>query len=362
MAADRPLRLWAFGCAHVGSDLRISRRESLAEAIRQSESGGPLGVPPPFDWDIALDIGDLSGGQQVPTDAEGAEVVRQFGALHAHARESIYNLCGNHDRSGLDEPPARWWRKWVDPLGENSAISGVVPARRPYPLEGTWERYSFRVGNLLFLVMSDINEPTQRKGRGPLGGNPAGVVSGATFDWWQLMVESNPDCLIISVHHYMLKDTTTATGEYEGFRRGPGGEWVSHYHGFKPEGAPQGASYLYFVDSQPDAQAFERYLAAHPAAVALWLGGHTHTTPDDTHGGKALVATKWGAHFINVAALTKDHNNRGQKTAPMSRRLTFIPGRAEVKVECYLHTAAFAAPGWYKPAERTLPLARPFKW
>jgi hypothetical protein len=32
---------------------------------------------------------------------------------------------------------------------------------------------------------------------------------------------------------------------------------------------------------KPKAQAFESYLAAHPGAIDLWLGGHTHTHPDD---------------------------------------------------------------------------------
>mgnify|MGYP001570229090 CR=1 FL=1 len=50
--AERPFRLWAMGDAHVGTDLP-RKRESLAEAIRQSEQGGKDGAPP-FDWDIAL--------------------------------------------------------------------------------------------------------------------------------------------------------------------------------------------------------------------------------------------------------------------------------------------------------------------
>jgi len=106
----------------------------------------------------------MSGGHDVPHDDEGQEVVRQLGALQLHKREAIYNICGNHDRSGLDEPDAWWWRKWVDPLGEQPQCSGVDNAQRPYPIEGTWERYAFRVGNLLFLMMSDRNEPTQTVG------------------------------------------------------------------------------------------------------------------------------------------------------------------------------------------------------
>lgn len=212
------LRLWTFSDAHVGTDKRAGR-DSLSGAITQSEFGGKEGGPP-FEWDFALDLGDQSGGQALPEDDEGAEVVRQFQALKKHRREDIYNISGNHDRGGLNEVPNLWWRKWVDPTGENTKYSGVNPGRRKYPVEGTWERYAFRAGNLLFLMMSDINEPSQKVGRGTLGGNPGGVVSGETFEWWKRMVESNRDAIIISAHHYMLKNTTVASGEWEGMQQG----------------------------------------------------------------------------------------------------------------------------------------------
>ena len=61
-------------------------------------------------------------------------------------------------------------------MGHNPALSGVDAARYRYPVNGSWERYSFEVGNVLFLMMSDVNELTQAKGRGELGGNPGGVV------------------------------------------------------------------------------------------------------------------------------------------------------------------------------------------
>ncbi len=169
--APRTFKVWVFSDAHVGSDQK-NGRESLATALRQSE--GASG----FLWDIALDLGDMSGAQDTPKNPEGEEIVRQFGALRLHHREDIYDLSGNHDRSGLDEPQAVWWRKWIDPTGEHTGFSHVDASKRPFPIDGTWERYSFRVGNLLFLMMSDINEPTQKVGRGTLGGNPGGVVSG----------------------------------------------------------------------------------------------------------------------------------------------------------------------------------------
>ena len=71
---------------------------------------------------------------------------------------AIYDLSGNHDRSGLNEPQAWWSRKWLDFTGEHTEFSGVDRAKRPFPVEGTWERYSFRVGYLLFLVLGGLFE------------------------------------------------------------------------------------------------------------------------------------------------------------------------------------------------------------
>jgi hypothetical protein len=143
-------------------------------------------------------------------------------------------------------------------------------------------------------------------------------------------------------------------------RKDEEGQWKSHYHGYKPQGAPIGASYLYFVGSRPDSGAFEDYLAAHPGSVDLWLGGHTHTHPDDTHGGKSHIETKWGGtHFINVACLSRYH---GPANVPKSRLLTFAEGSDEVRVGCYMHTSEFLPQGWYAAAERVLKLSRPFSW
>jgi hypothetical protein len=121
---------------------------------------------------------------------------------------------------------------------------------------------------------------------------------------------------------------------------------------------PGGTPYLYYVDGRPDAQAFEGYLAGHPGAIALWLGGHTHTHPDDRTGGRSHVERKWGVSFVNCAALSRHH---GRTNVPMSRLFTFVEGSAEARVQCYLHTSDYAPQGWYAPAERTVDLGRPVR-
>jgi len=209
---NRYFRVWASSCSHINKDMAVSGWESLAEPVRQAERGGSEGGPP-FEWDIALHLGDFTGSQTSPQDEEGPEILRQFAASTKHPREHFYCVVGNHDASGPDEPCQWWFRKWIDPTGENSAVSGVDAARRPFPLHGTWERYYFRAGNLLFLMMGDRNDGGPPVGRAERGGYPAGAVTGDTFDWWKRRVEAETDSVILTAHHHMLKETTVASGE-----------------------------------------------------------------------------------------------------------------------------------------------------
>jgi hypothetical protein len=156
----------------------------------------------------------------------------------------------------------------------------------------------------------------------------------------------------------VLRETTIGSGPWEGFAKGQDGRWHSEYHGYFPDGGPEGASYLYFLDDKPDAQAFERYLAAHPGAIDLWLGGHTHTRPDERINGRSHVEQKWGVTFVNVAALKRFHGNHSM---PMSRLLTFTEGSRSVRIQCYLHTSEFTPKGWYAKAAREIGLSKPYR-
>ena len=345
----RTFKLWAVGDAHIGSNnMQEESRKILAEVILGTERGGTDGGPP-FDWDIMLDVGDLSGSDTPPKDWEGEDLVAQYRVSTRHPREDFYNIAGNHDGSGPDQPCMGWFRKWADPTGENTEYSGVHADRRPYPIEGTWDRYSFQVGNILFLAMGDRNDGGPPVGRGPRGGYPAGAVTQETYEWWVRMVEANQDKIIVSAHHHMLKETTTGSGPWEGM--------TGRYHGRFNDGAPEGAGYLYFVGGVPDACKFESYLEAHPGAIDMWIGGHTHTFPDDAYKGRTLIERKWDVSFLNVGTLWPHHMG---KHHPMSRLLTFTEGSPEVNVRCYLHTSDYAPQGWYDRVERTLPLRKPF--
>jgi len=357
-ASSKQFRVWAAGDSHVGTDKRNGRL-SLHDSLKQSEFGSDDGGPA-FDWDIMIDIGDLSGSQTPPDDEEGAEVVSQYSVMKKHHRSQIYNIVGNHDASGEDEPTQWWFKKYGDPLGENTPHSGVDPAKRPFPVEGHWDRYKFQAGNVLFLLMGDRNDGGPPVGRGEKGGYPAGAVTGETFDWWVDQVESNQDKIIVTAHHHMLKNTTTGSGEWEGFDAETDryGKRVGRYHGYFKDGGPMGSGYLYFVDGHPDAQAFERYLEQHPGSIDLWLGGHTHAHPDDNYCGRTLCERKWDVTFLNVAAMTRFHANR--PVPPKSRLLTFTEGSNELDMQCYIHTSEFLPVGWYDSVRRVAPLRHQF--
>ena len=349
MDPTRELNVWACGCCHIHSDLKHGRR-SLAEAIEQSENGGSEGGEP-FEWDIMLNLGDFSGTQGPPRDEDGPPVVEQLQAGRRHGPERIYSLVGNHDASGPGEETQWWFRKWIDPTGANPDCSGVHAGRRPYPIEGTWERYAFSAGNVLFIMLGDRNDGGPPKGRAAYGGYPAGAITSETFEWWRGLVEANRDKIIVTCAHHMLRDTTTATGRWEGVN----GNYHQQYED------AEGASYLYWVGDETDSNAFHDYFAKNPGAIDLWLGSHTHAHPDDRFGRKSMLERKWDVTFANVGAMTRYHGRGERRWWPSSRVISFRPGSREALFRVYLHTSHYAKQGWYAPGETTLALRHSFE-
>ncbi len=350
--SDETLKIWASGCAHVSAD-KAKGRDSLGDAIEQSENA--------FDWDVGINVGDFSAAFGLPTDDEGEEIVRQFGALSKHRREDIYTICGNHDRNAPDEPEAFWFRKWIDPMGENTGHSGVDCDRYRFKPVGTFERYHVDIGNIRLLMMSDVNAAAQEKGRGELGGNPGGVVTKDTFDWWVDQVEANhADKIIITAHHYLLRDTTVATGLWEGMKKDGQGNWVTDYHGYYAEGTPDAASHLHWVGDSAGNGEFEKWLTDNPGKVDFWLGGHTHTNPDDCHGDKSHIETvHGGVTFVNVSALTRWFVAHHAK--PHSRLFTFTDGSDEAVIDCFMHSDEYRQTGFYPEKRCQIKLTKPYR-
>ena len=173
------------------------------------------------------------------------------------------------------------------------------------------------------------------------------------------MVQLNPSSIIVSAHHYVLKDTTVASGEWEGMQRDEKGHWTSHYHGYFPQGYARRAPYP-GQDSQRILWPLSHAPHGPRVVVDLWLGAHTHTRPDDTFGGKSHIERRWGVTFINAAGLTRYHGPP-QNQVPRSWLLTFTVGSREITAQCYLHGDEFAPQGWYPKAERKFALSKPFE-
>jgi hypothetical protein len=353
--------VWAVGDSHVSADLQ-QKRESLTIPIRQAAGKRP--GAPPFGWDIMLDAGDDCGGQAPPGDSAGRALVAQYRALTGHYREDVFHVAGNHDADYYDLGPGTWFSKWLDPIGEHTASSEVDSKRRRFPVNGTWERYTFQAGNVLFLMMSDYNSAPTPVGRGSsreknAGGFPGGAVTRDTFNWWKEQVLANQDKIIVSMHHHMLRDTTTWAKLLT--RKG--------FHG--SSGGFEGSGYLSFIVENPDpehftytkdAHVFEDFLESYEKehgkpAIDLWLGGHSHPqSPEEVEFGQGLTETRWGVTFVQCGALTKAHSG----FLPMSRLFTFTPGSDQVSSQLYLHDTSGSRDGkrygigWYEPASRTL--------
>ena len=106
---------------------------------------------------------------------------------------------------------------------------------------------------------------------------------------------------------------------------------------------------------------FENWLNDNPGKLDIWMGGHTHTNPDDSFGGKTHVEKKYGGTmFVNVSALTRWHVKR--HAIPMSRLFTFNGKSEFASVECFLHSDDFLKKGFYHKKKIDFQLSKKFQF
>ena len=291
------------GCGHLvtrtSAPISSTAESSLAEAISHSESGGAEGGPP-FEWDIGIDVGDMSGAHHsLPDDAEGEEVASSSARCAGTTAKTSTACAAITTVTDLTNPRrgggASGLIRWVSTPNSPESMPG-----RDLPIDGSWERYSFRVGNLLFLMMSDRNEPSQKVGRGTLGGNPGGVVSGETFQWWPSMVVANPDPNIVSVHHYVLKNTTVASGEWEGVRGSPMANWWSTTTGHSNRARPRAHRTCTGWTASRIRPRSSRSWPARPAGWRCGLPDIPIPTPR-THSAGRRTSSTAGAHGFSMS-------------------------------------------------------------
>jgi hypothetical protein len=349
---------WSISDPHIQTDLPGYR--SLESAILDSANGGDQGGES-FTWDIATVAGDWTG-VACPTDSDGQDLIDQWNGAGADPNR-FYGVIGNHDANTSDNA---WFEKWVDPLGQHTGFSGIDNGRRPYPVQGAWDHYSFQVGNILFLMLGDRNEGPPPFGRLCSAGYPSGRMSLDTYNWWVQQVDQHPDLIIVTISHQALWETTAYTGFDEGYLQG--------IHGGHSWADRRGSSMIYTIDDWTidglDENenyigardfGFVKYLQDHPGAIDLWIHGHTHhyMYPGKSYNGRSDVEKKYGVTFINTGALTKNH---GGPMAPYSRLFSFYANSSTALMQTYMHSNAWsgAPEGFYAPAEVVVQLSRAF--
>ena len=352
-------KLWVATDPHVQTDL--PGYHSYESAINDSLYGGDEGGES-FDWDISINAGDYTGDQQCPGETDGYEYMEQINNSGVDINK-IYGILGNHDGTTNNY----WLNNWIDPLGKNTATSGINQSLRPYVVRGNDEYYYFEVGNILFLMLNDWNQPGQSPfGRECSGGYPAGRVRNDTYNWWVQMVEDNEDKIIITTFHQALYNTTIYTGFKEGYEQG--------IHGGHTWADKNGSSMLYAIENwtidglNENAEfigernfGFRKYIEDNPGAIDMWLHGHTHNNlyPGETYNGRSDIETVDGVHFVNNGMIGKAHAG---PEAPFSRLYYFYNNSKNLTIKTYMHSTGWGSvqEGFYSPVETALFLSKPF--
>jgi len=355
---DADFALWGITDIHVPTDLNNGYK-SLQTALIQAQHAGS-GNNKKINWDIAINAGDYAGESE-PDDQDGQDILDQFRAAGVD-QNRVYGIPGNHDANLND---LSWYEKWVDPRGENTEFSGISNSLRPYPVYGDEEYNYFEVGNILFLMLNDINYGGEPFGRQAAHGYPGGRYTSKQYNWWVSMIEANPDKIIITYAHHGLYDTTIYTGFHEGTNESIHGNFnwfddkYSSMVGAIDEQTIDGydSTNTYTGVIPPN---FKTYLEANNGAIDFWLFGHSHRFlyPGKSFNSRSDVETKHGVNFVNLGGLTKYHAGLD---AVFSRYFLFNNGSDQVKMKTYVHSTDWTEPeGFYDAVEQTFTVSQNF--
>jgi hypothetical protein len=355
--------VWASSDAHVvrealaeGCDPARVPRESLRVAIEQAE--GPEG----FSYDLAFHLGDL-----IDYDHETPESFRLYRrqlAGSAKAPHAWYHLQGNNEENSVLNDSVAFdnehYRRIIDPVGEFPETSGIVKDRRPFPVEGTYERYAFNAGNIRFLFLSDRNDLPAPYGRGQGGFYVDGAITLESFEWLARQVLTYPDRILVVACHHPLKNTTLGSGLDDSWR-GTFMTWIPAGQTPAPDRRLQSVLHQVYPIHPNDSPLFDWLLGQNTGVVDLWLSGHVHHRLEQTFEGRGKYAPAYGGHHLNVGTLCR-YRHFANILSAQSNVLSWSEGSAHVRSRVFVHDHPSLPAGFYAPEERALELKRPFQW
>ena len=379
-SAQTNIKLWALSDVHQGVNVG-----NLVQAVTDFND---------FDYDVALNIGDDMGPDNGNSDDTGFEpFIDEFAGLsNGHTINDIYHIMGNSDATVKSAPEGKdfFFKKWCDPFGINTASSGVT--QRPYPITGTYDAYSFEIGNMIIIMISDSNwddPPAGENGQDredPDGRRAGGALTAEQWNFLKDTVAANQNKIIIVCTHQAIKDTTIGSGW---------GEFIDGHHVGRVPSRSESRDpdteqyqfqkgYIGFIENNQGSintstgdstitDEIKTWLQSNGQFIDLWITGHYHTHIGETYAGRTRYEQVYNTNFLNIASVNHtlgwfDYPSGG--TSPQNAQnvqsksnLISIDGN-NLNVKTYIHddptTAAIPA-GFYAPEEINITLKRSFK-
>jgi uncharacterized repeat protein (TIGR02059 family) len=309
---------WLGGDGHEAWELDNYGRDPIAEMRTDIDNAYPDGMEA---W---IYVGDHVGGS-IGGVTEWDSARAAWDAVFDSDEEELH-IMGNHDyiRTGSG------YELYKERFYDNAMRTSTLIAG------STFERFGKFFGNLLVLMLSDINfvpAPAGGYDGSASVGYPTGALKEEQFRWAIEQIYKYRDANIIVFTHQLPKNTAIATGFFDYVNFLHDGSFIKDFGGW-------GGSIGYLIPTTSgafvrDAEEFiNNFYDNNPGIVTLHCGGHEHTDIDQVLAGKPASVTVNDVIFQSVSSLTKYY---GRTCDPHSYVLETTLGSDTTTLKQYLH-------------------------
>jgi hypothetical protein len=317
-------------------------------------------------WDISVGLGDWFAS--IGQEQQGIDIVSELDNFTNHNISDVYRIGGNHDQTPESDPNGSdyYFKKYIDPLGDNPATSKVITANRPYPITGNYDSYHLEIGNMIIIMLGDRNDGPPPMGRDGLDTSlssrrASGGISTAQWNWFTNLVETNTDKIIIVCSHQAIKDTIIGSGFDEFFpayNRDENYSYPSELHGDVDEA--KRAGYIAYIEGVQSESTIDTWLTTNGQYIDMWFCGHYHEKINETWNGRGRYAQKYGTHFLDISSINWGYHIFYEEI-PSKSYLANIQSN-QLNLRCYIHEdkEAVYSVGFYDPYNLTISLKTEF--